>query len=123
MKKTEPGRSTKQRRLGGKWYTEIAKQTYQGTKEVERYCKLKFGIPILVREREGFSELWERQADDLSYENQLRVMDFLKVTSLLSPKQNAEYLRLIQEHFEGNGIFLSTDDDFYYASLGYKRVL
>lgn len=121
IRRHKDGRSDKQRRLGGKWYSEIAKQTYQGTKEVERYCKLKFGISILIRDRAGFEELWEPRAESLSYENQLEAMDILKVTSLLSVKQNAEYLRSIQEHFERNGVRLSTTDDYYYASMGYER--
>lgn len=121
IRKHKGSRSDKQRMLGGKWYSEIAKQTYQGTKEVERYCKLNFGIPILIRDREGFADMWEPQAEGLSYENQLKAMDFLKVTSLLTVKQNAEYLNNMQEHFEKNGIFLSTGNDYYYASMGYER--
>ena len=114
-------RSDAQRRLQFMWITDIAKQTHETKEEVEYYCKLTFGIPILLRDNEEFAEIWPIQSDILTYENKLKAMAFLPVTRLMSVRQNTEYLEDLKHHYQNNDIVLPEPDDLMYSAFGKKR--
>lgn len=50
-------------------------------KDVERHCKLNYGVPILAREDLIFGDIIKRLKRIYNYEQMLKIMDTLQVTS------------------------------------------
>jgi hypothetical protein len=124
VKPYEPSRSSAQRRLQHVWYTFIRdnQENKQHTKEyIERFCKWKFGVPILRRDNEAFDKSWHYQSMYLTYEQTIDAMEFLPVTRLFNITQNAEYLDEMQKYYAMQDIHLPTRDDLYYEAMGYRR--
>ena len=114
-------RSSAQNRLSHKWYSVIGKQTFESEKEVKNYCKLTFGIPIMIRDIEGFVGMWNIQTEKMTYEQEKWSMKFMKLTSLLDVHQMSEYLDQMKLHYEQQGIMLPTKDDLFFEAMGYTR--
>ncbi len=89
-------RSLEQNDLSHVWYREIANQGKQHTiDEVKRECKLTIGIPILRAISDEFRATWDvfvKNNPDASYEERLKLMDMIDVTSIMTTKQMSEYL-------------------------------
>lgn len=93
-------RTLSQNALKSVWYSDIAK--YRGdvtAKDVERECKLEFGVPIL-RRRELFNWKYERTLDKLPYEKQLIFIGVEKVTSEMTVKELSEYCDEMQNKYQ-----------------------
>lgn len=116
-------RTTKQRKLQQVWYTQIAneEQTKNSKKGVECYCKLTFGVPILMRDNPGFAERWTKIANHFMYEEQIKFMIDFPVTRLFGVRQNIEYLTEMELHYQDEGVVLRNKDDLYWESIGYSR--
>lgn len=114
-------RSSLQNRLSHKWYSVIGKQTFESEVEVKRYCKLTFGIPIMIRDVEGFAGMWGIQTTEMTYEQEKWSMKFMKLTSILSVEQMTEYLNQMKLHYESENIYLPTKDDLYARAMGYTE--
>lgn len=74
--------------------------------EARAHCKLEIGIPILERDREGFSQSFRAIFGKYSYEERLRLMlpnrllgDGFPVTSEFTIKQGREYIENISLAF------------------------
>lgn len=104
-------RSTEQNRMSWKWMTEIAEQRGDEPAEYWRgYCKLRFGVPILRRDNEVLKEKYDRILKPLGYEEKVELMMepmALPVTSLMTVKQEKEYLDAIHRHFAEQGVILT----------------
>ena len=123
LKPYKKDRSAAQRRLQHVWYTYISEagERQESKLQVERYCKYTFGLPILKRDNEKFSEIWNHQSQFMTYEQCIDAMEFLPVTRLFTIKQNTEYLEEMKRHYQMAGIHLPSADDLYYEAMGYKR--
>lgn len=100
------GRSLDQNSLWAVWYPFIGKQTGQQAEEVKRECKLLYGVPILVAEDQSFRRVWNAKFANDTYEQQLYMMRFLPVTSLLSRGQGSIYTETLIREYAKQGIVL-----------------
>lgn len=83
------------------WYQEIADTLKENSAhEVKQFCKLHFGVPILRAENEEFRDVYDRAIKDtLTYEQKLKAMDFIDVTSIMSTDQMGRYMVDMQTHY------------------------
>ena len=94
------------------WYEQIAKELGDQTEEeVKCECKLRFGIPILRADDTDFREMYDSGIKGLTYEQKLKAMRFIPVTSLMSRSQLSAYLEHVQMEFAGRGIVLEFPDN------------
>ncbi|MCK4621280.1 MAG: hypothetical protein KAT62_03595 [Desulfuromonadales bacterium] len=99
-------KSVRQRGLQWRWYTEVAKSgvggKHESTKDgVHLLSKWKWGIPILLRDDEFFSELFAMYKDKWS-DNPERMEWFVESrvhTEAFSTSQMAEFLTDFQRHY------------------------
>lgn len=92
------------------WYKDIAEHEQCDVRFTGNKCKLLFGLPILladevlgpkidfVLKRIGFYEM--------TYEQQINVMDIIQVTSLFKTKQHNEYRDNLQQYYADHGLYL-----------------
>lgn len=104
-------RSVEQNRLQRLWIKEVADQMGDRTpEEVRGYCKLTFGVPILLEENEAFREVYEKVIQPLTYEQRMMIMMVpldLPVTRFMNVKQKTRYLDQVHKHFSELGIELT----------------
>ena len=111
-------RSNPQNKLGHKWYGEIAAQLGDQTAlDVKKYCKLHFGVPIMRAASEIFRDEYDRVLRRLPYETKLALMAFYPVTSIMTTKQETEYLEAIRDEFIGKGFRLTDPEMQKYQHL------
>lgn len=95
-------RSLNQNRLAFDWYTQISKALGEYTpQQIRRECKLRFGVPILRRDDEGFRHDYDVAVRPMPYEHQLIVMERWPVTRDMNTLQLNEYLAEIKASYEG----------------------
>ena len=94
-------RSLDQNALSHVWYEQIAKELREDDAlGVKRWCKLHFGVPILRAEDPEFRAFYDAAIKPhLDYEQKLKAMDHVPVTSLMTKVQLNAYLRAMQEHY------------------------
>lgn len=121
FKKNDADRSSKQNRLSHKWYAERSVDTGLGPDEEKCYCKLVFGCPILIEEDEDFANFFNAAIRPLPYDQMMKAMEYVPVTSIMSVKQMTQYMHEIDRASAEVGIILSRPEDMYYAAMGLKR--
>lgn len=93
-------------------YQRIAQMTQIGdVEEARKYCKLHFGVQILLNEDEDFRAAWYRTMRHLSYEEKLDLMggnplfgpDGFPVTRLFNRAQGVSFTDRIANYFTGQG--------------------
>ena len=94
-------------------YQRIAQMTQIGdVDDARRYCKLHFGVQILLNEDEDFRAAWYRAMRHLSYEEKLNLMggnvlfgpDGFPVTRLFNRAQGVAYTDRIAAEFTAKGV-------------------
>ncbi len=108
-----PGRdrTKEQNRLQFLWAREAAEQRGDRTPEEQRNeWKLRFGVPILREDSPEFRETYDRLIKPLSYEQKVKAMGLIAVTSLLKVKQMVRYLDVIDRECSEEGIVLTAPD-------------
>lgn len=96
-------RSNDQNSLSHHWYAQIAMELGDRTEQqVKRECKLRFGVPILRADDEGFRELYDARIKPLSYEAKVDLMELIPVTSLMDTGQLSRYLEAMQKAYAGS---------------------
>ena len=111
-----------QNRLMWHWYQELAEQSDRhGMTKVDLVCynKLNLGVPILLID-ENFAEVWESMRF-LSYEQKLKAMRFMPITSIMNIKQMTEFLTDFKIYWNQKGCELTTSQDLYFEALGIKK--
>lgn len=111
--KTGKDRSLDQNAISHAWYEQIARELREDSPEgVKEECKLRFGVPIMRADDEDFREMYDVAIKGhLSYEQKLKAMRFLPVTSLMTVSQLSRYLVDMQNHFATRGVLLEFPDD------------
>ncbi len=95
-------RSLEQNAISHTWYSEVSDKLKEHTPgEVKSLCKLHRGLPILRGEDEHFNEVCCKVIDPLPYEDKLKAMEILPVTSLMTIKQMSKYLEAVQANYLG----------------------
>lgn len=94
-------RSDVQNSLSHAWYQELANNIKEDDAlGYKCFCKLHFGVPILRAEDDDFRTTYDSAIKQLSYEQKLKIMKILPVTSLMTTKQLSKYLDEMKSHFE-----------------------
>jgi hypothetical protein len=122
LEEIQEKRRDRQNRLSFAWYRDLGKLTGAGEIHERCTCKLEYGIPILLG-RDGNLKAGNEQAADyeehyapLPYETRLILMKDFRVTSVMSVKQFAEYLNIVQqESTQNHGIQLQVITECYDA--------
>lgn len=106
-------RSLSQNALSHVWYGEVSRRLKEQTpEEVKCECKLRFGVPILRAEDEDFREMYDAAIRrHLTYEQKLRAMRYLPVTSLMTKNQLSRYLEAVQKEYADRGLALEFPQD------------
>ena len=108
-------RTNQQNRLVHRWFQDIANQTGdQLARDVKRFCKLHYGVPILRIEDDAFRAFYDSAILQLPYESKLVAMDFLPVTSRMTVKQLTALMDQMQQHFLPQGIRLTDPEALKY---------
>jgi len=104
---TNKPRSLDQNAISHAWYEQLAAELREDDALGWKcYCKLHHGVPILRAESEDFREAYDAAIKGLTYEQKLKVMRLLPVTSLMSKPQLSAYLEAVQADFGGRGVSL-----------------
>lgn len=111
--KTGKDRSLDQNAISHCWYEQVARELREDDAlGVKRFCKLAFGVPILRAEDADFREMYDTAIkNSLSYEQKLKAMDFIPVTSLMTVAQLGAYLVAMQEHYRTRGVVLEFPEE------------
>lgn len=101
-------RSLDQNAISHVWYAQVARELREDTeRQVKRFCKLHFGVPILRAEDDEFREAYDAAIrSNLTYEQKLVAMDMLPVTSLMTTLQGKQYTDDVQAHYLTRGVVL-----------------
>ncbi len=104
-------RSGQQNRLQFLWAREAADQFGDRTPdEVRHDWKLRHGIPILREENADFQATYDRIIRPLTYEQKVKAMAIIEVSSLFKVRQMVRYLDAIQRECAEQGIKLTDPD-------------
>lgn len=98
-------RSAAQNALAAVWYRDRGKQTGHGEAYERCYCKLIYGVPIMMK-HDYFAEAWlpyQKQP----YERQFDAMKIVDVTSLMSTEEMTEYMYSVENDSYENGLALT----------------
>jgi hypothetical protein len=92
------------------WYAHIAKLEGESAESVRNFCKLMFGLPILLQD-ENYSNKISWTLNKLGFynwnhEQQVNYMELLPVSSLFNTKQHNEYRDNMQAYYAKNGVML-----------------
>jgi hypothetical protein len=105
--KTGKARSLDQNAISHAWYEQLSREMREDDAIGWKcYCKLHHGVPILRTEDEEFREAYDSTIKGMSYEQKLKVMRLLPVTSLMNKEQLSKYLVEIQADFSCKNVRL-----------------
>jgi hypothetical protein len=99
--KTGKDRSLDQNAISHAWYAQVVRELREDDElGVKRFCKLTFGVPILRAEDADFREMYDAAIKfGLTYEQKLKAMDFIPVTSLMTVAQLNKYLHAMRDEY------------------------
>ena len=117
----KPNRSLAQNKLAFKWYSEIAKQSGEGIDDERNKYKWKYGCEILSESSSTFSEFYGNLVARYTYEENLKAMEFVQVTSLMKVSEFALYLKRVEQSAIERGFVLSHPSDLYYQAIGESK--
>lgn len=105
--KTGKARSLDQNAISHAWYEQLGRELKEDDAlGWKNYCKLHHGVPILRAEDDEFRSIYDNSLKHLSYEQKLKAMNYLPVTSLMTKPQLSKYLEAMQNQFLPLGVFL-----------------
>ena len=104
-------RNLDQNALLHKWFGIIAKETHDTPEAVKCYCKHEYGVPVLRAEDPEFNSFYRAVIADLNYEQRLKTMKYISVTSRASVKQLAKITDHIQKAYAVEGIILKSNKE------------
>lgn len=92
------------------WYAQIAKIEGEDVNSVRNFCKLMFGLPILLQDENYKNKIiWTLNKlgfYNWNHEQKVNYMDLLPVSSLFNTKQHNEYRDNMQAYYAKNGVML-----------------
>lgn len=105
------------------WCKEIADDQGMLPEEAKRFCKLRYGIPLLLADPafERFARTYYAAIEPLPYDQQLAAMEFINVTSLMDTATFAHCLTDMQKDWANHGLVLSRTPRIYDEAFGVKQ--
>lgn len=106
--KTGRDRSLDMNALLHAWIAQIERELREDTAAaIKRECKLVYGVPILRAEDDDFRAFYDAAIKHtLTYEQKLRAMDMISVTSVMTNAQLKQMLTDMQEAYGKRGVVL-----------------
>jgi hypothetical protein len=105
-KAAEKLRTNAMNKLSFHMYDRIGKTLMGGNElHARRECKLTIGCRILRRDSDEFSATYDLIIRPLGYEQKLRSMDLISVSSIMTVKQFSEYIKRVIEKYSENGVY------------------
>lgn len=101
IKIAKDSRTLRQNAWQFKAYSMLAKQGDMTAIEYRRHCKYHYGLAIRAGDDAEFAELLRPMLKSLTYENRLKAMDFIDVTSTFDVEQMKLYIDTITFEFYG----------------------
>lgn len=80
-------------------YLMLEAQGDQTASEYRNYCKYHFGLAIRAAKEPEFAEILKPMLLNLCYENRLKAMSFVDVTSTFDVNQMIQYINEIVNHY------------------------
>lgn len=68
-------------------------------KDVERHCKLTYGVPILSKDDTVQNYVFTKSLSGANYEQKLKMMDCFSVTSVMNTTQANEMIECMMQDF------------------------
>lgn len=94
------------------WYQQLGRELREHSVLGWRcYCKLHHGCPILCSEDDDFREFFRLALAPLAYEQRIKAMEYVPVTSLMTVKQMSAYMDAVQADFATRGVLLEYKED------------
>ena len=81
------------------WYEQVSRELNEDLPiQVKAFCKLTYGVPILLAQDRQFQAFYAHTIEPLTYEQQLWIMekDFCPVTSRMTTTQMKQYMDDVQ---------------------------
>lgn len=101
-------RSLNQNDIAAVWYQQLERELPEDDAlGWKAYSKLHHGVPILRAEDADFRSMYDDALKGLTYEQKLKVMRVLPVTSLMTKLQISKYLEAMQADFGNRGAWLA----------------
>jgi hypothetical protein len=104
-------RSLDQNALMWAIYGEVGQFMGLSVEEAHRYCKLHYGVPILRRDSDEFRRVYDACLKKLLYEQKLKAVMMISVSSIMTTKQAKEYIEDIVRDFSEKGLVIDLPDD------------
>jgi len=110
--KTGKDRSLDQNAISHAWYEQVARELRQDTPiRIKAECKLRYGVPILRAEDVEFRAFYDGALKRLNYEQKLKAMEYVPITSRMSVKQLSYYLEDMQREYAHQGVILEFPEE------------
>jgi len=87
-------------------YRQIAKAVGQSATDIQRICKLHYGIGLRKSVDQEFADLYDATIKPQPYELKLLLMDSLRVTSTFPKEIASEYIDAIIDAYSSTGVQL-----------------
>lgn len=89
------------------WYEQLSRELREDTALGHKsYCKLHHGVPILRAEDAEFRAFYDAAIKRLTYEEKIKAMAYVPITSMFTFPQFQEYLLAMQADFKTRGVLL-----------------
>jgi hypothetical protein len=109
--RTGKDRSLNQNDLSHLWYEQISRTLKEDTPEgVKNECKWRFGVPILMAQDPEFRQVFGNVLRNMSYENAIKAMSYIPVTSIMTVPQMRQYMKDMQDDYGRRGMILESKE-------------
>lgn len=112
VRRHKGSRTLAQNALSHVWYKQVADYEQADVGEVKDFCKLTFGVPLLICVDAEFRDFYFLAFSHLDYVQQLKAITYVNVTSLMDPEVMSEYLRNMERFYAMSGLQLTRTHDY-----------
>lgn len=95
------------------WYADIGKEEGNEPEDVKSYCKYHYGISMLSEDPDltEYVNMIRDKIRPMGYEDRIKFMKYIKVTSLMSTAVHAAYMVKLQLFYGQQGLKLQSKGD------------
>ncbi len=111
VKITKQKRSIISNSLQFHWYKELEQQGDMTLSQYRNYCKWHFGCALKAANDSLFGKIFASLKQYYTYEQCLKIMGIVEVTSTFDPETMMSYLNEIKNHYVEQGFVLTSSED------------
>jgi len=92
------------------WYHQLGEYEGNTDEHVKSYCKYHFGLGVLGTDPDftQYLNMIRNELKPMDYDDRIKFMKYVKVTSLMSTKQHSDYMKKVQEFYGDQGLNLKS---------------